>query len=117
MHISFGSENNGVAAYGYNRLIYTTNGGGLTECITGINEPGEQSLLGVYPNPSNGSFTISLPSDLKAHDLRIYDLSGGIVQQMQVSSTSLPVNGLASGMYILQVQTADGVLTQKLVVE
>lgn len=117
MHISFSNESRGVAAYGYNHLIYTTNGGGLTECITGINEAQAEPILTVYPNPSNGSFTISLPNNVKAHDLRIYDLSGRTVQQIQVSSTSVAVNGLSSGMYILQVQTADGVLTQKLVVE
>ncbi len=115
--ISFSDENHGVASWGYNRLIYTTNGGGLTECVTGINEAENELMVSVYPNPSAGSFTIAMPHALKVKKISIYDLSGSVVFQSATPPSSLLVNGLSSGMYILQVQTAGDMLTQKLVVE
>ncbi len=117
MHISFSDENHGVAAYGYNRLIYTTNGGGLTECITGINEAENELLVNIYPNPSNGTFTVDVPNTILVDNLSIYDLSGRVVFQSATESSSVLVNGLSSGMYILQVQTSEGVHTQKVIVE
>lgn len=117
MHISFSNENHGVAAYGYNRLIYTTNGGGLTECITGINEAENELMVNIYPNPSNGTFTVDVPNTILVDNLSIYDLSGSVVFQSATESSSVLVNGLSSGMYILQVQTSEGVHTQKVIVE
>lgn len=117
MHISFSNENHGVAAYGYNHLIYTTNGGGLTECVTGLSEAQENLPVSIYPNPSNGSFTIELPNAIVVEKVWIYDLSGRAVFQNAAAASSVRVNGLSSGMYILRVQTATGVQMKKIVVE
>lgn len=117
MFVHFNDENHGVAAYGYNRLLRTTNGGGLTECVTGINEAENELMVSVYPNPSAGSFTIAMPHALKVKNISVYDLSGSVVFQSTTPSSSVLVNGLSSGMYILQVQTNEGVNTQKVIVE
>ena len=57
----------------------------------------------VYPNPASESITISSASVLS--EVRIYDLSGMIVDKVDLSSTdqSIDVSKLGRGMYLIEV--------------
>jgi hypothetical protein len=75
--------------------------------IVGIKEL-DLTKIGVYPNPSNGDFIISIPEGSEANSLRIYDVLGKLVYaQDQMSSgahkLSLP---LESGSYVLVLEGA-----------
>ncbi len=90
--------------------------------ILGTEEETLNSLLKVYPNPSNGNFTLQI-DEVKSRNMEIYitDMSG-----REVYKQSLQPNGrldmqlnlnLASGMYLLQVSTEKENLKRKLVIE
>ncbi|TAH20719.1 MAG: T9SS C-terminal target domain-containing protein [Cytophagales bacterium] len=90
--------------------------------VLGTEEETANALFQVYPNPSNGSFT------LKAHELKgrnatisVFDMSGRVVysQALQTNSsveTELNLN-LSSGLYLLNISTEKDNLKRKLVVQ
>ncbi len=75
---------------------------------------GEQKVdLAVFPNPSNGNFSLSTP-DSKAVNVRLYTISGSevpIAASQTDSAGSLGItakNALSPGLYFLNVKPADG---------
>jgi hypothetical protein len=73
----------------------------------------------VYPNPSNGNYTIEIKSnENKLVNYSVYDFTGRKVKQIQVMLTSNQINksnidisNFANGMYVLEV--SDGQNTMK----
>ncbi len=73
----------------------------------------------VFPNPSSGSFFISVPHDLTAAKITVTDISG---QRMMSREMNAPVEMInaeawAKGIYILTVQSIQGTSSKKLVLE
>lgn len=66
--------------------------------------------LDIWPNPSQGAVHIS-----GLGDLRIFDLQGRIVLQRSLQGEMRVA--LPTGMYVLQLQDATGIVTQRLFVE
>lgn len=66
----------------------------------------ESSALSVYPNPSNGRFTINI--DKPVGQIEIFDISGKLMlRDNEVNDKFLDVN-LASGIYLIKAMTIDG---------
>ena len=85
-----------------------------------------QSVLSVYPNPSaTGAFTVELGSNLQAGaQLTVADALGRQVKSQTLNATvvgskkfALDLSNEKSGVYTLQIRTAAGIATQKLVIE
>jgi photosystem II stability/assembly factor-like uncharacterized protein len=122
--IKFVNINTGWA-YGSNKGIHTTDGGGF---ITGIqpsqnNIPDRFSLSQNYPNPFNPSTKISYDLPLSGFvKLMIYDVMGKVVQtlvnQKQNAGTyevNWDASSFPSGVYFYKLQAGDFVETKKLV--
>lgn len=67
--------------------------------------------LTVFPNPFNPEITITLEGDLdKAASLKVYDLSGRLVEELTARVNGGKVTwrkpGLASGIYVIRVEGA-----------
>ena len=60
----------------------------------------------VFPNPSNGNFTIKTNSTLSK--INVYTQTGAFVKTIEVNNDSkdidLNINGLSSGVYLLELQ-------------
>lgn len=72
----------------------------------------------VYPNPSNGNFTLAWNGDL-SFDYSIYDVSGKLITSKNNNTGSqhfIELNGISQGMYFLNIKTATGTVTEKLIV-
>lgn len=66
----------------------------------------ESNALSVYPNPSNGRFTINI--DKPVGQIEIFDISGKLMlRDNEVNDKFLDVN-LASGIYLIKAMTIDG---------
>ncbi|MBX3328313.1 MAG: T9SS type A sorting domain-containing protein [Nitrospira sp.] len=86
-------------------------------CV-GINELGVLSdELRVYPNPSNGAFTIELNNGGLQKTLELFDLTGRKVLSNTTSNDkiNLDVSELQNGIYFLNVKSNTGVETVKIV--
>ncbi len=82
--------------------------------IDGITQASK--LISVYPNPSNGAFTIS--SDAKL-DLKLFNELGQELMQIKLSEQNdyhLSISNLANGIYFVSGQDANSRINQKIVI-
>jgi hypothetical protein len=73
--------------------------------------------VNIYPNPANETIYISLQG-VTASQIRIMDIEGrqvvNIIPAANESLINIPVSKLATGMYIVQLQTNNGLITRKI---
>ncbi len=97
----------------YSDSVFISSGVGLNE-----NHLGQITL---FPNPTEGSFTIELPSALTGNvDISIYSLMGKLVRKSEFTlnkerSYSFDLNQLADGIYIVSIKTNEGTKNIRLV--
>jgi len=90
--------------------------------VLGITENDYLSNVTVYPNPSNGLITLTKPSSLDLHEAIIYNVIGKLVKSINLEamadSKSLDLSALASGLYLVNIQTLNGnAVTKKLIIK
>jgi len=73
-----------------------------------------ESAISIHPNPGSGIFTID--RILPIESCRVYDLSGKAIQlQLFNGNRIILPDSLNSGIYFLQLNTAQGFITRRLV--
>ncbi|NND09532.1 MAG: T9SS type A sorting domain-containing protein [Saprospiraceae bacterium] len=80
----------------------------------------------LFPNPANDQAWVSLEfpmTNLHIHEVRILDIRGKPirststdVQEQNLGTIPIHIAGLADGIYFVQLQTSEGLITQKLLV-
>ena len=75
----------------------------------------------MYPNPANSTLNIELPQNTGTNTAtaELLDMSGKAVLREKFTAPVLQLNtaGLNSGLYLVRVQTATGVFTEKVVIK
>ena len=66
----------------------------------------------VYPNPSNSDFNIVCENMTR---VRVYNVMGAMISDVQVSGGKHIVSGLESGIYFINIETSNGNVTRKVV--
>ncbi|MFN5021220.1 MAG: T9SS type A sorting domain-containing protein, partial [bacterium] len=68
-------------------------------------KPGSiESNLNIYPNPSQGSFTVNTGSNSGKLNIFLMDNTGRVVNQfMNVSTSNTRINNLKKGFYTLKI--------------
>jgi len=100
----------------YGAIIKMTNGtGGLLNVPDEIT--GSKLRFKLFPNPAQTHVNIDAPDRIIT--FRLYNSMGAVVKSGQPFSErlELDLNGLAPGIYLVEVQTEKGVGVEKLVVE
>jgi hypothetical protein len=93
----------------------------LIEDCTGIDDKA-QTAFSLYPNPSNGNFTISLNTQ-DVLSVRIITASGNLVyneQNVEVNGAftkMINTSGLAQGVYYLSVTGSQTNITEKIIIQ
>jgi OmpA-OmpF porin, OOP family len=82
---------------------------------SGIDDINGFGSLTISPNPSSGTFTISLPTETKS-DIVVTDIAGRVVRQLAASGEAQVSLDVPSGIYIVAAYTQSGVLRQRVVV-
>ncbi len=79
----------------------------------GIQESAQTVELSVFPNPATGMVTIKASNSIVGKEYALFDLLGNVVMQgvFQNESTTLNLQGLPSGMFVLHV----GATTAKII--
>jgi hypothetical protein len=68
----------------------------------------------LYPNPANSSFSINIDEEAQ---VEIYSSMGSVIQKVKVSGKENIPLSVPSGLYVVKITTAKGVVTKSLVVE
>lgn len=92
-----------------------------TEGYIGIIEQFGQKSVDIYPNPSNGAFTVAVNSaSNSAYQLKVVDLTGRVVYEAEGQFASgdnqfaLNLAYLNKGIYMVSIQKGDETITKKL---
>ncbi|GAB4049295.1 M4 family metallopeptidase [Spirosoma litoris] len=88
--------------------------------VTGI-EPTWADALSVYPNPAGSTLTVELPGTETVEKLSLQTLTGTTILQPVLRgrqrTANLEIGHLPKGLYFLQIQTANGTATKKVIKE
>ncbi len=71
-------------------------------------------LASVFPNPANDVLNVNIPSTIEVSSANLYDVLGKNTG-VQLVNGQMNTSNLARGVYILNVDTSAGTLTQKIV--
>ncbi len=89
-------------AVGTGGAIYkTTDGGGAASSVTEKHSPLLLSEIAITPNPSYGSFSITLPSSNSVGNIEIIDVLGRVVRIIPITRTepTYRITDLSQGIY------------------
>jgi hypothetical protein len=81
---------------------------------TGISETTTSSGIVLYPNPVED--ILHIQSSATIEQVTIYDMSGRMLRQVQMTN-DIPVQDLATGVYVIKIQTKKGIEIRKIVKE
>lgn len=112
-------EGGNFRCYSDNDLFsYTSNIAPSCDYITSINTINNISdRVKVYPNPSNGSFSIELDKSLPVKEIMITNLLGKNIFRQQINDEKvIDINNLASGSYILSIISKDMQIINKRII-
>ena len=116
-----------LSAFGNNasviiKFVFTSNYGNniFVDNIQISNEPlsiedVDGEVLSIFPNPVKDVLTINYDKAISQID--VYDVYGKLVKTFTTVDNSINVSDLASGVYMLNMQTEDGIVVRKIVKE
>jgi hypothetical protein len=86
---------------------------------TGLAEEEITSLFKIYPNPSSGIVQIELTDEsLNESRIRLMDLNGKLLYETECHSRQCELNlELPGGIYLLNIESTERSITQKLILE
>jgi hypothetical protein len=115
--IAGATSTNHTATQSGDYRVQATNTGGCTGwsqlfqfVLQGVSGVGINSAVSIYPNPTSGSFTISLNGSGDQHvSLNIYNVVGSLViarnEHTRNNKISVDLTGYAPGIYTIKLQT------------
>jgi hypothetical protein len=108
--------NNVGVVYG-NEVIFTTS------LSTGLVNSSLKNNISIYPNPGNGSLTLSINSlNSEYIESRVLNSNGALVYNERINNFNGNYNGrmdlslLSKGFYTIQIITSNGIFTDKLII-
>ena len=111
--IDFVDENLGFICGNDGYIYRTENGGGLG--IDGNDILGNR--IKIHPIPAKDSVNLELPTDLGINSLELYDINGKLIKSFKTTETRLNLTAIASGNYVLKIDTNQGSVTKKVIIE
>lgn len=95
-----------------------------TEGYDGIDENLENNALHIYPNPSDGEFTVQINSLTNGvYQVSVVDLVGKELYQQEMNCSSgsnmqkLNLQHLEKGLYLVNIRKGEGTITKKLFIK
>jgi len=88
----------------------------VTDCITNTSE--ELAInIKVYPNPASNYLKIDNYESQKIDQLLLYNSFGQRVIKVENPSSSIPVDLLANGIYVVEIRIGERTLSDKIIIE
>lgn len=90
----------------------------INPTVNGVDQmPDIASLVQVYPNPTNGTFSIK-NEKLKLKNVEVYNLFGELIFQKAINAKQETLTlSEANGIYFLKITSDEGAVTKKIVVQ
>lgn len=109
-------KNTAYIYFDFNAPIVTNSTFNKIMKVTGLTEKNE-SMTALYPNPSNGSFTIELTSKEK-QTMQMFDITGNMVLNRIIENgkATIDASHLAAGIYNISIKGNGDVANKKMVI-
>ena len=88
--------------------------------VRAIRNNAKKVSVSIYPNPTNGNFTIAVPADAGLYDVMLSDYSGRVMRaERSLRNQSFQVNKLLPGVYMLKIwfRETGETITEKVIVQ
>jgi hypothetical protein len=97
-----------IASFGGNDIFIHK----LSQPPTGINEEINFNNISIYPNPNNGTFNISLSSQIKNASIEVCNYLGALVYKQEIvnQENSIELSNQANGLYFVKVMTENKIV-------
>jgi len=89
----------------------------------GVNNLDMDEMVNIYPNPSNGAFTVKLEGTLASNaTISVLNAQGQVIQTIanpvfQNGELAINITGASAGMYIVRVQSGDQIVNKKVTIQ
>lgn len=93
-------------------------GSGLLDALAAVNAVDydgieeKQGKAQVYPNPSTGDFTVACEG---IQAISVFSVDGKLLKTIEVNGNECRIEGLMNGVYLLKIDTENGVIVNKIV--
>jgi hypothetical protein len=91
------------------------------ESVLGLDDNVLDSSITMFPNPANASVTLSNTSNIALEKAAIYDTNGRLINTIDLSTMQqekvIDVSALATGVYMVQIQSENASTVKRLVKE
>ncbi len=91
----------------------------VLDCLVGVEDDVLANSIGIYPNPTQGNIYVDLGTATKA-TVNVFNTAGQLVTTANNegnSSMMIKLTNQAAGVYFVQVTTAEGTASKKVVLE
>lgn len=108
-----------VKGYNGTSAVYSNDDSAIVRKNTvGIYEPIRKQDVIIYPNPATNKLYFDISGDKELQSVTIYTLQGVCIKTVMVDAHTINgginISSLPSGIYYIQVQTVQGMYTQKI---
>ncbi len=77
----------------------------------------ESDSISLYPNPSNGDFTIYYNNSNKPYAIEIFSIIGqSVFEKENINQTTVPISNLPKGIYLLKVTDESKSINKKIII-
>jgi hypothetical protein len=110
----WGWTDGGTPGAHYDDVCFLLNGGWV---IIGIEETAIEQAVSVFPNPATD--IVNIQSDVEINNVKVYNNIGQLISDKQVNSKLYQVNTsqFEAGLYFFQVETNDGVVSKRIIIQ
>lgn len=87
--------------------------------LSTVEEQNYEVEFKLYPNPASDFITLKMPSEGSGSIVEVFNILGKAIKSMKMTDNSykLDVSDLANGMYLIRVQTKNGMAIKKFVIQ
>jgi endonuclease I len=77
----------------------------------------DSDAFSLYPNPSNGDFTIYYNNSNKPYSIEIFSLVGqSVFEKENINQTSVPISNLPKGIYLIKLSDDSKSINKKIII-
>lgn len=110
----FFNESLGFAFGDNGNILRTINGGGTV----GIRENSNlKKKIRIYPNPAKGKIHLETRGEISITSLKLINSQGKEVRQYKKEKKDLDISNFPSGIYFLHIQSEEGEVMEKIVIQ
>jgi hypothetical protein len=107
----------GIQCVSFDAFVFMTDDITISTVPSSIEEGPQANEFSIYPNPAQNFVNIS--SNSAMNTVKVVNLTGQVVYSNVVNGQEVQINtgDMAEGMYLIQIETENGISSQKLIIE